>query len=99
MAKELQEIMFAHVNTWQAGNMTMEVFAHSIGMSRNKLEYWHRKLKRINKTKDDKLNFIEFAPFGINNKTTPVKATEKVNSSKLEIELSFPNGLCLKIYS
>jgi hypothetical protein len=99
MSKEMQEIMFAHVRAWQREKMTMKAFAQSIGVTKNKFEYWYRKYKRINTTPKTLTEFIELQPPQQTNKTFEAEKQDQASLPTLKFELSLPDGLSLKIYS
>lgn len=94
MAKEMQEVMFAHVKSWQSTNMTKKAFAKSIGVTRDKFAYWLNKYRKIYDEENDTPAFIQLEPSLIESKPKQ----KSTGCPKLEMELSLPGGVCLKIY-
>ena len=94
MAKEMQETMFAHVQSWQSTEMTKKAFAQSIGVTKDKFDYWLKKYKRLYESNTLPPTFIQLGP-----PITASCSTPQRSDAKLEMELSLPSGLCLKIYS
>ena len=104
--------MFEHAALQQQSDKTITSYAKLIGVSRHKLQYWVRKYKALEKTQkarnDTSLKFINLGSFGLQEK--PVKADIPVASLETpaisplqderlpQITLTFPNGMCLKIY-
>ncbi|MCK5538888.1 MAG: hypothetical protein KAI79_18830 [Bacteroidales bacterium] len=102
MAKDTQEAIFAYVKKWQSGKKTtMKSFAESIGMSKHKFEYWVRKFRTINKSKANSPDFIELNTLSDNNtlNKNPKPGQKPSPLQNLEVELNFPSGLRIKIYS
>jgi hypothetical protein len=95
MSKKMQEIMFSHVKSWQSTNMTIKAFAQSIGVTKDKFEYWLKKYRRIYEAKNGPAAFIQIEPAT----TKPWPEPKPTVPPKLEMELLLPSGLCLKIYS
>ena len=104
--------MLEHVALQQRSGKTIASYAKQIGVSRYKMQYWVRKYKARQKTQkvegDTSLNFIDLASFGIQHQSedaaTPSEslATTAISPDQDErlpqMTLSFPNGMCLKIY-
>jgi hypothetical protein len=95
MAKEMQEIMFAHVKSWQSKDMTKKAFAQSIGVTKDKFDYWLKKYMKLHGAENSSPAFIQLEPPIAKPKPGPKASVP----SKLEMELSLPSGICLKIYS
>ncbi len=95
-----QQKMFAHVNAWQASGLSIVKYAEKIGIHKEAFRYWIRKKRQITEKKDDDVSFIELSSMN----AMPVKSTktfkEDDTSSDLNprIILTFPCGMCLKIY-
>ncbi len=88
-----QSSMITLVKEWQQSGMTIGDFAKKTGVPKSTLGYWICKLKDENKVSKGQLpQFIELDPLPEN----PVNANS--DSKKPQIELTFPGGLCLKIY-
>ncbi len=104
--------MLEHAALQQQSDKTITSYAKLIGVTRHKLQYWVRKYKALEKTKmarnDSSLKFIDLGSFGLQEQ--PVKAdipaasldslaVSPLKDERLpQITLTFPNGMCLKIY-
>ena len=97
MAKEKNEIMITHVNEWKLSGMTMRAYAELKGMSTNKLEYWIRKLRTTHGKNYRDSQFIQIGSL-IEDSDFTINTSEKSRSTDPQLELTFSNGLCLKIY-
>ncbi len=104
--------MLEHAALQQQSEKTITSYAKLIGVSRHKLQYWVRKYKARQKTQkvksDTSLKFIDLGSFGLQeqpvNSGRPAASMETPAASPAEDErlpqmtLTFPNGMCLKIY-
>jgi len=104
--------MLEHAALQQQSEKTITSYAKLIGVSRHKLQYWVRKYKARQNAQKDKndtsLKFIDLGSFGLQEQ--PVKAgipaasfempaASSVKDERLpQMTLTFPNGMCLKIY-
>ena len=96
----------------QQSEETITSYAKLIGVSRHKLQYWVRKYKARQKPQkvknDTSLKFIDLGSFGLQEQLvkadipaasleTPAVSPEK-DERLPQMTLTFPNGMCLKIY-
>lgn len=96
MANKINEEMPAHVKNWMQSGMSIKAYAETIGISNGKLAYWARKLKNVKGTQGDPPGFIELCTSGYAPEVSQPAQTG--NSPTPQIVLTFPNGMCLKIY-
>ena len=102
--------MLEHAALQQRSGKTLVSYANLIGVSRHKMHYWVRKYKASQKKvkNDTSLKFIDLGSFGLQeqplNACSPAASLETPAASPLQderlpqITLTFPNGMCLKIY-
>lgn len=97
MLHEKKAEMFASVSEWKQGSMTKGAYAESVGISKSKFEYWVRKVRETGLSADDFPGFVEI---GRQSKAQPLPEVEfrSENMPLPTMVLSFPGGLCLKIY-
>jgi len=99
MLQEKKAEMFASVARWKQGSMTKGAYAQSIGISLGKFEYWVRKVRETDLSADDFPGFVEMYPMS---KPTLLPEVEKrpvgLPTPEPLAVLTFPGGLCLKIY-
>ena len=97
MLHEKKAEMFASVAQWKLGSMTKGAYAQSVGISKSKFEYWVRKVRETGLSSDDFPGFVEI---GRQSKAKPLPEVEpgSENTPPPKMVLSFPGGLCLKIY-
>jgi len=96
MIRQKKEKMIALVDQWKQSSVSAEGFAQTHGISRSTFKYWVRKVREMDKPSDDYPAFIEmerFVPIQIPD--TNVKPGITANP---QMVLTFPGGLCLKIY-
>jgi hypothetical protein len=97
MKRDTQTTMFGIVDQWKASGLHKKVFAQKSGLTQSKLEYWIRKREISNIEESQCPSFIEISPLG--SPFLESKQSEKTPTrEKLQIELTFPSGLSLKIY-
>lgn len=95
-----REEMIGKVDEWSRSSMSIRAFAQTLGISKSSFEYWVRKVRGTTKPLDDSPEFIEML------QSTPIKVPSPEAKAKPQpdhltnpqIVLTFPNGLCLKIY-
>ena len=87
--------MFAKVDEWEKGELTLSEFASSIGITRYKFEYWIRKKRKLSRNSPA---FVELSPL-VESKVR-VEATSKHldTDTQAQIVFTFPSGMCIKIY-
>ena len=97
MLHEKKAEMFASVAGWKQSSMTKGAYAQSVGISMSKFEYWVRKVRETGLSSDDFPGFVEI---GRQSKAKPLPEVEPCceNMPSPKMVLSFPGGLCLKIY-
>jgi hypothetical protein len=98
MNKGKQETMMALVNEWKSSGMSSRAYSQKIGLSKSKFDYWIRKEELTNETKKQFSQFIEVGSLSENKKSVNENNSAEPMRSSPQIELSFPSGLCLKIY-
>jgi len=89
--------MIARVGEWQRSSMSAGAFAQALGISKTTFDYWVRKIRETARTSDDTPAFIEIQPSVLPNPMVEAKAPAEISASP-QIVLTFPSGLCLKIY-
>jgi len=93
-----REAMIGKVDEWSRSSMSIRAFAQTLGISKSSFEYWVRKVRGTTRQLDVSPTFIEML------QPTPIKVPPpeaKPQSGPLanpQIVLTFPSGLCLKIY-
>lgn len=97
MLRQKRAEMIAKVDEWRRSSMSVETFAQVSGISKSTFKYWVRKVWDKAKPADAFPEFIEMQ------QSVPTKplAESKAKTdilSKPQIVLTFPSGLCLKIY-
>lgn len=94
--------MFARVDEWKVSGMTKREFGVVHGIAKSTFDYWIQK-----KRKQDKKTprFVELvaesnSEQNIHQSTlSDSKSTNKrIPQSNKHVELSFPNGLCIKVF-
>lgn len=95
--KILAQEMLEHVARQQASGMTIENYAKQVGVTRTKLNYWIHKIKNQEAENNSNLKFIDLGTFG---QASDIIADKEVPEQTRcpQITLTFPNGICLKIY-
>jgi len=95
MDNEKNEKMSAHVEEWRRSGMSIREYSDSIGVSKGKFEYWVKKARVTNKVKNKFPGFIEISR---SEKSSNCGQAQITTSPHPQIVLTFPSGLCLKIY-
>ncbi|MDO9040254.1 MAG: hypothetical protein Q7U65_02665 [Bacteroidota bacterium] len=99
MLHEKKSEMFASVARWKLSSMTKGAFAQSVGISKSKFEYWVRKVRETDMSADDYSGFVEIVQ---QSGARPLPEVEKrpvgLPTPEPQAVLTFPGGLCLKIY-
>jgi hypothetical protein len=87
--------MFAHVERWKESGMSIGTYAKTIGFSNGKLEYWARKLKVVDATNNNNIEFVELPSMA-----EDIEITNKTPKSlpHPQIVLTFPSGMRVNIY-
>ena len=98
MKKEKHELMISLVNKWRGSGIPVRTYAQQIGVSKSKFEYWARKQKKANT--EGNVPFTEFIEVGplAENRESANDASPAQAKRPPQIELTFPSGLCVKIY-
>lgn len=96
MIRQNKSEMFARVNEWEKSAMSLEDFAKTIGIAKSTFKYWVRKARETSRLSDDYPQFIEMGQLVPANTKGP-KAQPDILTHP-QIVLTFPSGLCLKIY-
>jgi hypothetical protein len=97
MKKEKHELMISLVNKWKGSGIPVRTYAQQIGVSKSKFEYWVRKQKAITDTNVPFTEFIEVGPLAENRESANDACPAQAKRTP-QIELTFPSGLCIKIY-
>lgn len=95
MEKEKNETMLAHVEKWRRSGLSIRKYSESIGVSKGKFEYWTKKVRTTTNDKNKHPKFIEISTPEKRLNCTQAQAPP---SPHPQIVLTFPDGLCLKIY-
>lgn len=99
MLQQKKAKMFASVAGWKLSSMTKGAYAQSMGISKSKFEYWVRKVHETAISSDDYPEFVEICQ---KKKPTPLPEVEtspgELPMPGAQVVLTFPSGLCLKIY-
>ena len=98
MDKIEQDTMIGLVNEWKQSGMSIRVFAQKNGVSKSKFEYWVRKDKAGNTVHVQYPRFVEVTPMAENRVLAKVDGIQMPTPPNPQIVLTFPSGLCLKIY-
>ena len=96
MKRDTQATMFGIVNQWRESGTPIGAFAQKVGLTKSKLSYWVRKAGPGNSHEPQYPEFIEINPASPH--LQPRAGQKASTPEKLQVELTFPNGLCLKIY-
>lgn len=91
--KDLSQEMFDHVARQRESGMTVANYAKHTGISTSKLQYWIRKFN-AQEAGENSLKFINLSSFD----TADHYSKAQEPQSNPQITLTFPNGMCLKIY-
>lgn len=92
--KHIEE-MKSYVAGWRSSGVSIREYSGLVGIPKGRLEYWVRKLRTADTTSDTQPEFIEISRCGeIFKSNEPRKVTSRIP----QVELTFPSGLCLKIY-
>ena len=96
MKRDSQATMIGIINEWKESGLAINDFAQKKRLTKTKLQYWIRKLHPEKDQEPSLPAFLE-----ISSGPSHIEASTKEDSQKkgkLQIELTFPSGLCLKIY-
>jgi len=95
MENEKNDKMLAHVEQWRSSGMTIRAYSESIGVTKGAFEYWVKKARTTNHVKNKYPGFIEISR---SDKNLNIGQAQIPPSPSPQIVLTFPSGLCLKIY-
>lgn|GEM_PF-805228 len=97
--QQKKEEMFASVAEWKRSSMTKGAYAQLMGISKSKFEYWVRKVRETAISSGDFPGFVEMRHLA---KPIPLPEVETASGELptpgAQVVLTFPGGLCLKIY-
>lgn len=98
MKDENRQTMISLVNKWKGSGIPIRSYAQQNGVSKSKFEYWVRKQKAGVAAK---VPFAEFIEVGLltKNRESANDNSEPPAERPPQIVLTFPGGLCVKIYS
>ena len=88
--------MFGVINEWKESGLPTKRYAQKKGLTKSKLEYWIRKLEVPKSQEVPFPAFIEVGSVSTHVKSHEIETVQ--TPGKLQIELTFPSGLCLKIF-
>ena len=94
MDNEKNKIMLAHVEEWQRSGMSVREYSESIGVPKGRFEYWTKKARATNNVENKYPGFIQ-----ISRSDKSLNCGQAPSSPNPQIVLTFPGGLCLKIYA
>ena len=97
MKRDSQVTMYGIVREWQDSGIAVKHFAQGKGITKTKLEYWIRKFNSELNQALPLPAFVEIGP-GVSAIKIPTPKPPHQATEKLQIELTFPSGLCLKIF-
>ena len=97
MIRQKRSEMIARVDEWRQSSMSVETFAQVMGISKSTFKYWVRKVRNKAKPADAFPEFIEMRQ-SVPTKPIPEAKAKTDILAKPQIVLTFPSGLCLKIY-
>ena len=97
MIRQKREDMIARVDEWRQSSMSAETFAQASGISKSTFKYWVRKVRDKSKPAEALPEFIEMRQ-SVPTKPLPEAKAKTDILAKPQIVLTFPSGLCLKIY-
>jgi hypothetical protein len=96
MKRQKKEKMIDLVDQWKQSSVSAEAFAQTHGISKSTFDYWVRKVREMDKPSGDYPAFIEMERF------VPMQMPDTNDkpgiSANPQMVLTFPGGLCLKIY-
>ena len=96
MKRDSQTTMEGMINEWNESGLAIKDFAKKKRISKTKLQYWIRKLNRGKDQNRLLPAFFEINPGQMHTQTSTKEGLPE--NGKLQIELTFPSGLCLKIF-
>ena len=96
----LAQQMLEHVNRQRESGMTIANYVAQVGITTHKLRYRINKSKPIDSqhAKEVEMKFIDLNTLGLvcNDTDNTVSAEQPIRQPQMT--LTFPNGMCLKIY-
>jgi len=96
MKRDSQTTMEGIINEWKESGLVIKDFAQKKKITKTKLQYWIRKLTPEKDQNRQLPAFFEISPSQLHTETTTKESLPE--NGKLQIELTFPSGLCLKIF-
>ena len=97
MSRQKRVEMIARVGEWQRSSMSAGAFAQALGISKTTFDYWVRKVRETARSSDNTPAFIEIQPSVLPIPMVEAKAQPEISASP-QIVLTFPSGLCVKIF-
>lgn len=97
MPRQNREEMIARVVEWQGSSMSASAFAQTLGISKTTFDYWIRKVREASRTSDCTASFIEIQPSVLPKPLVEAKVQQEISASP-QMVLTFPSGLCVKIF-
>jgi len=87
--------MYAKIEEWKQSGMTIRAFAAQMGISKSAFEYW---ITRKRNSERQMPRFIELVANSASSVPGHMETDPKATQSPRRVELTFPNGLCLRIF-
>ena len=97
MSRQNRVEMITRVGEWQRSSMSAGAFAQSLGISKSTFQYWIRKVRETARISDDTPGFIEIRSSVFPKPLREAKAQSEISASP-QVVLTFPSGLCVKIF-
>lgn len=94
MKRDSQATMLGIIKEWKESGLVIKDFAQKKRMTKTKLQYWIRKLHQEKDQEPPHPAFIELR----GSSHMGASKEDFQEKGKLQIELTFPSGLCLKIF-
>jgi hypothetical protein len=80
---KIEDEMRNHIQAWQTSKQSQQLYCHENNLAYHTFIYWHNKFRR-------KQNPIEQA-------FIPVQMSQPPNPTQVELEISYPNGVRLRV--
>jgi len=89
--------MLGKVKEWKNSGLSAGEFANKNGFSKSGFDYWVKKNRRLNESTP--VSFIELAPAEKTEEVVDVSAEHpEPDLNPCSIVITFPGGMCVKIY-
>jgi hypothetical protein len=88
--------MFVKVDEWKNSGQTLREFASVMGLSKSAFEYWVRKKRQ---SSGNSPAFVELSPLVKPKMSAEATSKHPGPDSHAQIVITFPGGMCVKVYS